>query len=309
MKNNTLKSTGERMIPKLNEGTVFYYEHLNRYYFSSQFCQDKKVLDIACGSGYGSYILADYGKAKSVQGLDISSEAISYAKQNYKKTNLSFDVDDATKIKKIKDNSIEVVVSFETIEHISDQETFLNLISKKIKKNGLFIISTPNILTYPKGNPFHIKELSQIELENILKKYFKNIKIIAQKYYISNQINQNQSNNKIIQSEQNFAYTSNGVKNCEYLIALCSNIKLPNYRDYSISVNKIEGINFDQGFQSYYKENQNLINQIKKNDQIILDYKLENENLILSLKKIQSSKTYKIWQKYNKIKKIFNKSK
>ena len=92
----------------------FVSEHLHRYCLANLYVTDKVVLDIASGEGYGSNLLSS--SAKEVIGVDIDQEAVENAKQKYKKSNLNFKTGSADKIP-VADNSIDVLVSFETIEH------------------------------------------------------------------------------------------------------------------------------------------------------------------------------------------------
>jgi len=167
-----LEFTGERLIPELNKGQAFFYEHLVRYLFSSQFVRNKIVLDVGCGSGYGSYILARQGGANKIFAVDISQDAIEYAKSRYKHRNIDFKVDDAEELKTISNKIVDILVAFELIEHLNDQDKFLGQVKRVLKKSGLFIVSTPNKYTYPDGNPFHTKELYPEEFYRLLKKYF-----------------------------------------------------------------------------------------------------------------------------------------
>ncbi|HEY0433333.1 MAG TPA: class I SAM-dependent methyltransferase, partial [Chitinophagaceae bacterium] len=109
--------TGERFVPLeqlLNDEIAF--EHLHRYHSASLLTKDKNVVDIACGEGYGSAILAP--TAKQVTGIDISEEVIAHARKTYGNTpNLRFKVGTAEAIP-VPDHTIDVVVAFETIEHL-----------------------------------------------------------------------------------------------------------------------------------------------------------------------------------------------
>lgn len=109
-----LDFTGERMVPgKADKATEL--QHINRYNFAKELVKDMRVLDVACGEGYGSNMLAE--TAKEVIGVDISKEAIEQANEKYSKENLSFKVMDAEGLS-FDDNYFDAIVSFETIEHL-----------------------------------------------------------------------------------------------------------------------------------------------------------------------------------------------
>jgi O-antigen biosynthesis protein len=179
-----MKFTGERMIPEFNKGSAIHIEHVVRYLFASQFVKDKVVLDIACGSGYGSEELFESG-AKKVIGVDISEETIKYCQNKYTNKDIEFKVGSVDKIPAL-DNSIDVIVSFETIEHVNEnlQKEFFRESKRVLKKNGALIVSTPNSNFYPSGNEFHIKEFNEKEFKEILKEYFSNISF----YYQSDEL-------------------------------------------------------------------------------------------------------------------------
>jgi len=181
-----MRFTGERMIPEFNQNEEIYLEHINRYLFASQFVKGKTVLDIACGSGYGSDFLLRAG-AKAVVGIDMSEEAISYCKNKYQEERLIFLVGSVENIP-LKELRIDIIISMETIEHVNGivQTRFLEEARKILKPEGFFILSTPNSLVVPKGNTFHIKELAFDEFEDLLKRYFSNIKIFFQDNVVSN---------------------------------------------------------------------------------------------------------------------------
>jgi SAM-dependent methyltransferase len=178
-----LEFTGERVIPgKVDE--ALWYEHMARYIFAADFVINKSVLDAGCGSGYGANFLACQG-AKYVLGVDISPEAIAYAREHYHRDNLEYQVMDVTNLE-LDDKTFDVVVAFEVIEHLQNQEKFLAEIARVLRDDGLFIISTPNREIYRLGlepNPFHTKEFNFEEFYKILKKYFYNVKIFAQNYF------------------------------------------------------------------------------------------------------------------------------
>lgn len=179
---NTQNWAHERLVPKelpwYNKQT--YYDHVSRYEFAAMKVTKKKVVDIASGSGYGSQILAKSG-AKYVIGVDISKEAVRYASKNYPYKNIKFKQGNAENIQ-INDESIDVVVSYETLEHVKNYKKFLKEVKRILKKKGTFIVSTPNkLLGSESANPFHVKELSEKEFSYELEKIFKTVEIYGQK--------------------------------------------------------------------------------------------------------------------------------
>lgn len=168
-----MKATGERLIP--GSKSFSELEHLNRYYFvvNQLELKDKFVLDIASGEGYGSDILAVY--AKSVVGVDVSNEAVEHAKAKYKKNNLKYLQGDAIKIP-LEDNSIDVVISFETIEHHDKHDEMLQEIKRVLKSEGILIISSPDKHYYSDvpnyKNQFHVKELYYNEFKTLISSFF-----------------------------------------------------------------------------------------------------------------------------------------
>jgi len=116
----SLEDTGERFLP-WNEISDIYFEHLHRYAFASKFTFDKKVLDLACGEGYGVNILAR--NAKSVTGIDYDEKVISHAKNKYRQKNIEFLKGSITDVP-IKDSKLfDVIVCFEAIEHVDEPNT------------------------------------------------------------------------------------------------------------------------------------------------------------------------------------------
>ncbi len=169
VKNDKLEDTGERMIPEQHKGALIYGEHLTRYLCTEKIIKDKIVLDIASGSGYGSNIMAKH--AKKVYGVDVAKDAVTYAQKHYSGSNIEFRVGDGEKIP-LEDNSVDVVVTFETIEHIKNYKKFLDEVKRVLKSDGIAIVSTPNDLEFAEGNHFHLHEFQYQELHDMLKKDF-----------------------------------------------------------------------------------------------------------------------------------------
>lgn len=176
--------TGERAVPGKTPYAI-YQEHINRYVFASRFVKNKIVLDVASGMGYGSNYIVENG-AKKVVGLDISNDAIIYSKKTYNIDDLDFVQGDATKMQ-FSDKSFDVIVSFETIEHLKEYREFLIECKRVLKNEGVFICSTPNkgvsfLHTENPSNPFHVKEFYLDEFHNLLNEYFTNIDLYGQCY-------------------------------------------------------------------------------------------------------------------------------
>lgn len=171
----------ERMITEYRYGHGVI-EHLHRYSFSMPFVREKVVLDLASGEGYGSFLMAQ--KAKYVYGVDVSDHAVIRANEKYKKGNLIYKVGSAIAIP-LADRCVDVVVSFETIEHLLEQEEMITEISRVLKREGVLIISTPERENYrptDPNNPYHVKELNAFEFETLVKLRFRNVKMLRQRY-------------------------------------------------------------------------------------------------------------------------------
>lgn len=172
-----MEYTGERVVKERDKNTLYYvfFEHFYRYCLARGYCRNKLVLDAGCGTGYGTYELSKF--AKKVTGIDISEQAIDFCKNNYAQPNIEFLTMDFRTMD-FKTSSFDCVVSFEILEHIVEQEKFLEEVKRVLKPGGKLIISTPDKENYRKGfakgdyNRFHKRELSRHEFEHLLRSYF-----------------------------------------------------------------------------------------------------------------------------------------
>ena len=151
--------------------------HLARYSLAQKFCQGLDVLDVACGEGYGSYVMANYWGAKSVKGVDISVEAVRIAQANLASDNIEYLCHNAEEIDNLfPANSFDMVVSLETIEHVNKPEQFLAAIRQVLKPDGIAIISCPNDHWYygsgKSGNPYHLHTYYFEEFKELVEKIF-----------------------------------------------------------------------------------------------------------------------------------------
>jgi GT2 family glycosyltransferase/ubiquinone/menaquinone biosynthesis C-methylase UbiE len=195
-----LPFTGERVIPD-DPLTPKYVmaDHLMRYMFSLDYVVDKIVLDAACGTGYGSDILAT--KAKYVYGFDINRSSIDYCRTHYSRSNLEYSMANMNDIP-FPDNKFEAIICFEAIEHISEIDgiQFLSESVRVLNDNGILIISTPT--DDRDDNMFHISNYNKNEFLELLKKYFGSVKMHYQ-----------QLGSKSFSKEENSDY--------DYVVALC----------------------------------------------------------------------------------------
>jgi ubiquinone/menaquinone biosynthesis C-methylase UbiE len=173
-----LEFTGERLTRAV--GGQIELEHFHRYCIARDLCCQLDVLDVASGEGYGSVILATV--AKTVKGVDIDQSAIAYSKSEYKLNNLEFLHGSALALP-IEDVSVDVVVSFETLEHIQEHHRFLAEVKRVLRPGGRFLVSTPDRAVYSAQhfNQFHKLELNEDEFRSVLRSSFTNVELIKQR--------------------------------------------------------------------------------------------------------------------------------
>lgn len=216
---------GERMVimnwdeaEKLSDFGLL--AHLQRYWWVSKSLQGLRVLDVGCGTGYGSYYLATHG-ARDVIGIDISREAINFAIKHWSAQNLRFVVLDATNLENIE--KFDSIVSFEVIEHIYDQEKFVTAISNALESGGKFYISTPKPKKHQnKQSIYHVHELQKHELEKLLLSEFSDVHIFGQDIIINGVRQKVQSYDHIFKvDKENITIVDSKLNDVFTLIAVC----------------------------------------------------------------------------------------
>jgi GT2 family glycosyltransferase/acetyltransferase-like isoleucine patch superfamily enzyme/2-polyprenyl-3-methyl-5-hydroxy-6-metoxy-1,4-benzoquinol methylase/Flp pilus assembly protein TadD len=173
-KNNIF--TGERAMPLApNMDPQIMREHWARYRYVAPMVAGRRVLDVACGAGYGSDLLA--ATAREVIGGDISPETIAYCQAHYRRDNLKFEVMDIRQID-YPDQSFEIINSFETLEHVAEGELFLKEIIRLLTDDGMLAISTP--LGGPVGNPHHVAYYQRGTFAAYLRNFFEEVQLLFQ---------------------------------------------------------------------------------------------------------------------------------
>ncbi len=156
-------------------------EHRARYRFAAQFVAKKRVLDVACGSGFGLRMLVDAG-ASAVIGVDYDASTLASIRRADSSRTLVHA--DATRLP-LQSESVDVVVSFETIEHVRDACALVSEQRRVLKPGGHLVLSTPNLEFGPpalhSGNPFHIREFAADELRTLLLDYFDDVHLYGQR--------------------------------------------------------------------------------------------------------------------------------
>ena len=214
--------TGERLETSVCNANAV--KHLHRYAIASIYAKGKKVLDIASGEGYGSNLLSNY--ASFVYGVDIDNYTIKKAKLKYRKKNIQFSVGSTSAIP-LDDNSIDLVVSFETLEHHVEHDQMLREIKRVLRPKGICIISTPDKHFYSDKrsyiNEFHKKELYKHEFIKLVDHYFSNYQVMTQSYlngnsYILDEVDRDKTD----LYTGNYNHFSGAYSPPEFLIAIIS---------------------------------------------------------------------------------------
>jgi 2-polyprenyl-3-methyl-5-hydroxy-6-metoxy-1,4-benzoquinol methylase len=285
--------TGERLVIEI-DGVWGVAEHLHRYALAAEYVKGKIVLDIASGEGYGSNILST--TAASVTGVDIDEQSVKHALSKYSSKNnkVTYKHGSATKIP-LESKSVDVVVSFETLEHITEQDEMLKEITRVLKDDGMLIMSTPDTVIYKPHDPdnqYHVKELTTDEFVSLINRYFKHSKFYNQRCVTGTlilPINQPADNFKI------YTGSYEGVKDgyaqhdfygtARFNIAFASN-----------NNSVLEKINISSHF-NFVPE---LLNEFRGSIGLMFELK-ETKKLADRLHEIEKSKSYRLAQQISKL--------
>jgi len=178
-------SVGEWVPPWLR------FQHEERYRFAGQLARNRRVLDAACGNGYGTAMMREQGAA-SVAGVDLAWDAVRQASAFHATAGAGFLLGSALALP-FADAAFDLFVSLETIEHIEDDRAYVDEARRVVKSDGIFLCSTPNrqvlnpgrSLTDKPFNPFHVREYTVGELDALLRRAFPTIRWFGQTPFAS----------------------------------------------------------------------------------------------------------------------------
>jgi ubiquinone/menaquinone biosynthesis C-methylase UbiE len=233
LRDAALPWTGERLVPTASGQTAV--EHLHRYAVARDIASGKTVLDIASGEGYGAHLLAEV--AELVIGVDITADAVRHAQTKYGRNNLAFIVGECASIP-LDTATVDLVVSFETLEHHDRHEAMIMEIKRILRTDGTLIISSPDKREYSEipnyKNPFHVLELDLSQFEALLQSHFRNVHIYGQRVSSGSYVAPIPTQSEALVSPFK-TYTGNfsgihsecGIHRPIYFIAVASNGQLP----------------------------------------------------------------------------------
>lgn len=221
-----MECTGERYMPEFDGDWTL--EHTHRYFLARELAQGKIVLDAACGDGYGSRLLA--AAAAFVFGVDISLDTVVRASAKYPHPRLRFLQGSVTALP-LRDNSVDIVASFETIEHLADHEGMLAEIRRVLRPDGMLVMSSPDKYEYSDipgyHNEYHVKELYRQEFEELLATRFRHVRALGQRVVFGSLVASEQETRFLSWSKNMPDSRAPGLSQAEYVIALAGDAPLP----------------------------------------------------------------------------------
>jgi GT2 family glycosyltransferase/SAM-dependent methyltransferase len=233
--------TGERCVPWTDDLQVIY-EHYHRYALAAQYTAGARVLDLACGEGFGPALLA--AGAREVVGVDIDPQTIKHATTHYPQDNVHFTVGsmiDPALLAGVE--PFDVITCFEALEHVEEQDTLIALVRRLLRPGGLFLTSTPDVTVYShehgNDNPFHVRELTEPEFRSLLDGSFGHAAILRQNVAVGSFISSATPGSRIAQSLRGAPEGGWLVERAlphTYLLGVASDAALPELPELSVLV-------------------------------------------------------------------------
>ncbi len=167
------------MIPTAEgEVSVVFSRHRFAYEYAAAFAEGARVLDVGCGAGYGSGLLA--ARAAFVLGVDQDAGAVAYCRNRYEAPNVRFERADAAALPLAE--PFDLTISYQVIEHVRDTGAFLDRLKQATRPGGRILVSTPNVRTFHapgEGNPFHFSEMNYAQFERLIASRFTDYQILG----------------------------------------------------------------------------------------------------------------------------------
>jgi SAM-dependent methyltransferase len=223
--------TGERVIPG-HVNPDLWAEHIARYAFAARLINGGRVLDAGCGAGYGCAELAP--GASLVAGIDIASDAISYARQHCAAPNVRYTQASATALP-FAAASFELVTAFEVIEHLADWRGLLSEARRVLDAEGVFLVSTPNRLYYAESrsldgpNPYHVHEFEYQEFQDALNEFFPHVQILFQNHLEASAFHGDSVAQPV---EVRVDASQHAPEEAHFFIGVCASQRLPDIRTF-----------------------------------------------------------------------------
>jgi SAM-dependent methyltransferase len=282
----TLIDDGSRFVP-WSPDHITGLEHVHRYRWAQPFITNKRVLDIASGEGYGSALLAQ--TARHVLSIDLDWTALKHARTRYALPNLTFVQSNAEQLA-LAPRSLDVIVCFETLEHINAHDSLLAAFQSALTEDGLLFISTPNKQVYTDDanfhNPHHVHELYHAQFNALLKRYFAHVNIFGQAAVVGSVLSQNQDGVFLHQGQPLetaiFEYTAehrlaavDSTLAPRYFVACCSQQPLPQGGATLLLNSQLSAFQLITNFNAALSES---TAYVRKMEQALSDYKLAENN-------------------------------
>lgn len=233
--------TGERCVPWVDDPPIIY-EHFHRYLFASRLVAGRRVLDLACGEGFGSAMLAE--QAESVLGIDVDARSIEHARRNYVGPSIGFQVGDARDLSALEAGSFGAVVAFEMIEHLAEQDAVVDGIHRVLAPDGIAVLSTPERTVYSEQvdfrNPYHVRELTLPEFVELLRSRFAHVgtwgqlTITGSYLQILDDVDGLLRGERFIVQQQQEEWRVVSDMSPKYIIAVASNVAVPRAPELSV---------------------------------------------------------------------------
>jgi SAM-dependent methyltransferase len=176
-----LELTGERTLPDVPEENYWFRRHLAVYRWITARCAGRRVVDMACGEGYGAAVLAK--TATAVIGVDANPEAFDHARLRYRAPNLSFER--ALVEQFDRGAPFDAIVFLQTVEHVEQPEVLLERFASLLSPEGVLYVTTPNRLTLAprgaerSGNPWHVREYAPEEFAEVVRPLFGAVELLG----------------------------------------------------------------------------------------------------------------------------------